>query len=64
MSGTDADGEVRILELPDHPYFVATLFVPPASSTIVRPHPIVSAFVSAAATRTADPAAGSRPVAR
>ncbi|HEX6418587.1 MAG TPA: hypothetical protein VFZ77_08815 [Acidimicrobiales bacterium] len=64
VSGIDADGEVRILELPDHPFFVATLFVPQASSTIVRPHPIVRAFVAAAASRTAGPAAGSRPVAR
>lgn len=48
VSGTDERGEVRILELPGHPFFVATLFVPQASSTPVRPHPIVTAFVSAA----------------
>jgi CTP synthase (UTP-ammonia lyase) len=50
VSGTDADGEVRIVELADHPFFVATLFVPQARSTLVRPHPLVTAFVEAAGT--------------
>ena len=40
--------EVRILELPDHPFFVATLFVPQARSTEREPHPLVTAFVVAA----------------
>lgn len=49
VSGTDGDGEVRIVELPDRRFFLATLFVPQASSTLVRPHPLVSAFLSAVA---------------
>jgi CTP synthase (UTP-ammonia lyase) len=48
VSGTDEQGEVRIIELADHPFFVATLFVPQTSSTLVRPHPLVTAFVAAA----------------
>ena len=48
VTGTDADGEPRIVERPDHPFFVATLFVPQASSTAETPHPLVSAFVDAA----------------
>jgi CTP synthase (UTP-ammonia lyase) len=48
VSGTDQDGEVRIVELADHPFFVGTLFVPQARSTIVHPHPLVTAFVAAA----------------
>jgi CTP synthase (UTP-ammonia lyase) len=48
VSGTDSEGEVRIVELPDLRYFVATLFVPQAGSTVVRPHPLVTAFVRAA----------------
>lgn len=48
VSGTDDDGEVRIVELPDHPFFVATLFVPQVASTPERPHPLVAAFVRAA----------------
>ena len=58
ISGTDADGEVRIVELPDHPFFLATLFVPQARSTLVHPHPIVSAFVAAAAAAAAAAAGG------
>lgn len=46
--GTDADGEARILALPQHPFFVATLFVPQLTSTAERPHPLIVAFVKAA----------------
>ena len=49
VSGTDHLGEVRIVELRRHPYFVATLFVPQARSTPAAPHPLVTAFVAAAA---------------
>jgi CTP synthase (UTP-ammonia lyase) len=48
VSGTDAQDEVRVVELPGHPFYVATLFVPQASSTPDRPHPLVTAFVRAA----------------
>lgn len=51
ISGTDSEGEVRIVELPNRRFFVATLFVPQARSTLVDPHPIVSAFVAAAGGR-------------
>jgi len=46
--GTDADGEARILELESHPFFVATLFLPQASSTPEHPHPLIRAFLRAA----------------
>jgi CTP synthase (UTP-ammonia lyase) len=46
--GTDANGEARILALPRHPFFVATLFVPQLTSTAERPHPLIVAFVKAA----------------
>jgi CTP synthase (UTP-ammonia lyase) len=46
--GTDADGEARILSLPEHPFFVATLFVPQLTSTLQRPHPLIVAFMRAA----------------
>jgi len=49
--GSDAEGEVRVLELPRHPFFVATLFVPQTSSRPEQPHPLVNAFVRAAAGR-------------
>jgi CTP synthase (UTP-ammonia lyase) len=47
ISGRDAEGEPRIVELPSHPFFVATLFVPQTSTE--QPHPLISAFVSAVA---------------
>jgi CTP synthase (UTP-ammonia lyase) len=51
VSGTDEDGEARIMELPSHPFFIGTLFVPQANSAIGRPHPIVLAFLRTAARR-------------
>ena len=43
ISGRDAEGEPRIVELPSHPFFVVTLFVPQTNET--QPHPLISAFV-------------------
>jgi len=50
--GTDGIGTPRILELPHHPFFIATLFVPQARSTADAPHPLVSGFVRAAASQS------------
>ena len=36
--------EARVIELPDHPFFLATLFVPQTASTPERPHPLIAAF--------------------
>ena len=38
-TGSDAEGELRVIELPDHPFFLGTLFVPQARSTASNPHP-------------------------
>ena len=43
----DNEGEVRVIELPNHPFFLGTLFVPQARSTSKTPHPIVTAFLKA-----------------
>jgi CTP synthase (UTP-ammonia lyase) len=48
VSGVDQDGEVRVVELPDHRFFVATLFVPQVSSTDRAPHPLAVAFIATA----------------
>jgi len=48
ITGADAEGEARVIELPGHPFFLGTLFVPQTRSTPERPHPLVSAFVEAA----------------
>lgn len=45
----DADGDVRGVELDDHPFFVATLFQPERAALDERVPPIVRAFVEAAA---------------
>jgi CTP synthase (UTP-ammonia lyase) len=47
ISGRDHNGEIRIIEIPDHPFFIGTLFVPQAQSTELTPHPLVSGFLSA-----------------
>ena len=47
ITGSDAEGEVRAVELPGHPFFIATLFVPQLRSLPERPHPLVTEFVRA-----------------
>jgi CTP synthase (UTP-ammonia lyase) len=42
-------GEIRAIESPTHRFYLATLFQPQLSSTEKKPHPIVLAFVQAAA---------------
>ena len=49
ISGSDSEGEVRVIELPNHPFYVGTLFVPQTRSTERQPHPLVTAFVQAVA---------------
>lgn len=51
VSGRDPDGEVRVCELPGHPYFVGTLFQPELASS--QPHPLVHGFFAAARIRAA-----------
>jgi CTP synthase (UTP-ammonia lyase) len=59
ISGLGGAGEVRIVELPGHPFFLATLFIPQARSTPDRPHPILAGFAAAVnAARTALSRAG------
>lgn len=49
ISGADAEGDIRVIEWPSHPFFIGTLFVPQARSTPEQPHPLVSAFLRAVA---------------
>ena len=48
VAGVDANGEVRVVELANHRFFVATLFLPQLSSTPTAPHPLVVAYLRAA----------------
>lgn len=47
VAGMDAEGEVRAIELPDHPFFIATLFLPQLSSNPGAPHPLIVAYLRA-----------------
>jgi CTP synthase (UTP-ammonia lyase) len=43
------NGEIRAIESPTHRFFIATLFQPQLSSQPKKPHPVILAFVQAAA---------------
>ena len=49
VSGVGSEGEIRIVELPEHPFFVATLFLPQARSMPASPHPLLIGFAAAVA---------------
>ena len=48
FTGHDDEGDVRIAELPSHPFFLATLFQPELADG-PRAHPFIRAFAAAAA---------------
>jgi CTP synthase len=53
VSGTFQDGRlVEVVELPDHPWFVASQFHPEFKSRPTRPAPLFRAFVGAALDRS------------
>lgn len=54
VAGVDADGEARVLELPDRRFFIATLFVPQLSSSQESPHPLITAYLQAAMQQPAE----------
>jgi CTP synthase (UTP-ammonia lyase) len=45
VSGRDLNGEIRIVELLNHPFFVGTLFVPQTRSRESMPHPLIVGFL-------------------
>jgi CTP synthase (UTP-ammonia lyase) len=47
FSGRDERGQVRVAELPDHPFCVASLFQPELSSDPTWVHPLIAAFAAA-----------------
>lgn len=49
ITGTDEAGQARIVELDGHPFFFGTLFQPELSALEGRTHPLIVAFVRAAA---------------
>lgn len=47
VSGLGAEGEIRIVELPGHPFYLATLFLPQMRSAPGAPHPLLAGFADA-----------------
>jgi CTP synthase len=65
LSGLSPDASlVEMIELPDHPHFVACQFHPELKSRPTRPHPLFAAFIAAAVTakRKREEQAGAPPV--
>ena len=53
ITGVDTEGEVRVVELVTHPFFIATLFQPERRALKGEAHPLVDAYVRAVAERAA-----------
>jgi CTP synthase (UTP-ammonia lyase) len=51
FAARDDSGDVRVLELPDHPFFLGTLFQPELAGDGTRAHPVIRAFATACAAR-------------
>ena len=45
--GSDEEGVVRLVELPEHPFFIGSLFLPQMTSTRSTPHPLVLGLIEA-----------------
>ncbi len=48
VAGVGPAGEVRVIELRDHRFFLATLYLPQAASRPGHPHPLIAAYLRAA----------------
>lgn len=55
ISGRDPDGDARVAELSDHPFFVGALFQPELSSDPTWVHPLIGAFAAAVRERSLQP---------
>ena len=49
IAGFDRDGDPRTIEIKSHPFFIGTAYQPERSALAGRSHPLIEAFVSAAA---------------
>jgi len=49
VAASDEEGVVRAVELPGHPFFIGTLFLPQHRSTATAAHPLVTRFLTACA---------------
>jgi len=49
LAGWDPDGEVRAIEVAEHPFYLGVLFIPQLSSSPGSPHPLIVGLLEAAA---------------
>jgi len=49
LCGVDTAGEARLVALREYRFYAASLFLPQMSSQPAKPHPLITAFVAAAA---------------
>ncbi len=45
VSGVDAQGSIRLIELKNHPFFMASVFVPQVNSTSEKPDELITEFI-------------------
>jgi CTP synthase (UTP-ammonia lyase) len=61
ITGVDKNGEARVAELENHPFFFGTQFQPERAALVGRNHPLIAAFVSAVRSYNTDhPGPGSK----
>ncbi len=48
ITGFDEDDNARIIEIPNHRFFIATLFLPQFTSKPGMSHPLILSFIKAA----------------
>jgi CTP synthase (UTP-ammonia lyase) len=53
--GFDDQQQVAVMELKEHPFFIATLFQPQLASTLEKPHPLILGFLRATQSTSASP---------
>ncbi|MEW6734455.1 MAG: hypothetical protein AB1489_24220 [Acidobacteriota bacterium] len=47
ISGVDTNGEPRVVELTQHPFFIGTVFQPERSALAGTSHPLITEYVKA-----------------
>ncbi|MBZ4320759.1 CTP synthase C-terminal region-related (seleno)protein [Streptomyces huiliensis] len=60
FGGTDEEGRPRIVELPEHPFFLCTLFQPELAGDGTRAHPVIRGLAAAAVRHAAERSAERR----
>ncbi len=53
VAGVDENGVATVIEFSSHPFFVGTLFMPERTSRAGAPHPLIMAYLEAAASTRA-----------